>query len=641
MKYLLTYSVVIFGIKAPWFSWIAAVLLVCWPTYEIIKLVLLYRRQASVIKKLTIDIQELQVKYPVKGSSGLTSLAIDQLNQLFVNTPSVVGVWNSFRSKLIFRHMNHDDDIEQVWQSDSASELFTEDAVLGSDFDKRQFHSIPGIVTGFGLLMTFVAILVGLWDVSIVGNKVTGLDNLIGGLSGKFVSSVAALLAATSFLILEKQFFHRLNKVRHLLINAIDSLLPRRSDSHILEEISQNIAEQTNAFRTFNSDLSLKLRNSFSESMGPTLERMVLAIDDLNQLTNSSKAELLESLKEMNQLLKRSEETRQDSMSGQIEFLLRDLQKSLSDSINRMSSEFSKSLTGSTQDQFNKVAEAVGGTAVVLEGMNKQFSDSQVALQELITLAKQSTENQFSNGTVLIERMVDMIGGTMVKMEEQITGMSAKMSSTIEGTAERSAETAGTIISEVRDLNEQTVKKFVETLQKHEQQLDRVDLLKKVLQDATGEFAEHVTGYNTINKDLKVVSQEANSALQLLAHSSKALKQSQDGFNEIAGLAMDKIHLLAESNDSQKELWEDIGNSMEQYKRTFSTVESSAASILANISDHLQNFSRTTQTHLNQTVTVANDHINTAVGQLGISIESLGDRLEDLNDIVDRIPRDK
>jgi hypothetical protein len=111
-----------------------------------------------------------------------------------------------------------------------------------------------------------------------------------------------------------------------------------------------------------------------------------------------------------------------------------------------MSSEFSRSLTGTAQDQFNRVAEAVGATAEVLDGMNKQFSDSQVALQELITLAKQSTENQFSNGSVLIERMVEMIGGTMVKMEEQITGMSAKMTSTIEGTAERSTEAAGNII---------------------------------------------------------------------------------------------------------------------------------------------------------------------------------------------------
>ena len=229
----------------------------------------------------------------------------------------------------------------------------------------------------------------------------------------------------------------------------------------------------------------------------------------------------------------------------------------------------------------------------------------------------------------------------MTKMGEQITGMSEKMSSTIEGTAERSVEAAGTIIGEVRALNELTVSKLVETLQKHEAQLDRVDALKKVLQDATGEFGEYVTGYNTANKDLKAMSHEANATLQMLSQSSKTLKQSQDAFNQVATLAIEKINLLASSNSSQKLLWQDIGSSMEQYKNTFSTIETSAAKILSNIADHLQNFSRATHAHFDQTVTVANDHISNAVGQLGASIENLSERIEDLNDIADKIPRGK
>ncbi|MEI6208712.1 MAG: hypothetical protein WCP20_18200 [Desulfuromonadales bacterium] len=622
------------GISAPRFSWCAAAVVVIIPLWHILRLFKLYYSQSGVIRRLSDDIQGLAGKYPRKGNEGLNSQAIDRLYQLFANIPSIATIWNDFRSKLIYRQNKSDGDGYQVWQSESSREIFSEDVLLGPNFDKRLFHSIPGIVTGIGLLMTFVAILVGLMDVRIVhgGKQVEGLGNLINGMSGKFVSSVFALLAATIFLFVEKHYFQKLNKVRHTLINAIDSLIPRRSEAHILEEISQNIVEQTSSFRTFNSDLSHKLKNSFSESMGPTLDRMVLAIEDLNHLTNSSKAELLETLKEMNK-------SRQDSISGQVEFLLKDLQKSLSDSINKMSSEFSTSLTGTAQEQFKRVADTVGATAEVLEGMNKQFSESRLALQELIALAKQSTESQFSNSSVLIERMVDMIGGTMVKMEEQITCMSSKMTSTIEGTAERSAEAAGGIISEVRALNEQTVQKFVETLQKHEHQLDRVDALKTSLQSATVEFGEYVTGYNTINKDLKAASQEANSVLQLLAQSSKTFQQSQDAFGKVASLAMDKINLLADSNDSQKELWQDIANSMDEYKKTFSTIESSAGKILSNISDHLQDFSKSTQSHLNQTVAVANEHINKAVGQLGVSIESLGEKLEDLNDIVDRIPK--
>ncbi|MBI4639592.1 MAG: hypothetical protein HY731_02795 [Candidatus Tectomicrobia bacterium] len=80
--------------------------------------------------------------------------------------------------------------------------------------NRNFFIAIPGIVTGIGLLVTFLAILVALLDVRIVDNRVQGIENLIQGLSGKFVSSIAALLAATFFLVCEKWLFHALANSR-------------------------------------------------------------------------------------------------------------------------------------------------------------------------------------------------------------------------------------------------------------------------------------------------------------------------------------------------------------------------------------------------------------------------------------------
>ncbi len=346
---VLTYQLKFVGIAAPWFSWVAAVLLIIWPSYHIIRLLVLWLRQKSRCKMLLRKISELHTKYPLHGSRGLNATAIDSLDQIFTSVPFFTNQWNIIRSKLIYRPILGEDDGEQVWTTELAKSVFTEDNFLESTFDKRHFLAIPAIITAIGLLMTFVAILVGLLDVNIdkASSKVTGLENLIGGLSGKFISSVAALFAATVFMLIEKPIFHSLNRIRFSMTNALDTLIPLRSESHILEEISQNISEQTNAFKIFNSDLSLKLRNSFSESMGPTLDRMVAAIDKLNQLTDSSKAELLEAIREMNQMLKRSEQTRQESISGHIEVLIENLQKSISESIASMSKEFSKALTES------------------------------------------------------------------------------------------------------------------------------------------------------------------------------------------------------------------------------------------------------------------------------------------------------
>ena len=113
----------------------------------------------------------------------------------------------------------------------------------------------------------------------------------------------------------------------------------------------------------------------------------------------------------------------------------------------------------------------------------------------------------------------------------------------------------------------------------------------------------------------------------------------QESFMKIADLTGSKIELLAESHEDQKELWDEINASMGQYRKTFQEIESSATSILANISEHLQDFSRVTQEHFNSTISVANDHVNEAVGQLQTSIEQLSDKLENLEEIVTQIDK--
>jgi DNA-directed RNA polymerase subunit F len=634
---LLTYSITIYGISAPWFSWVAAGGLILWPAWAIIRLLFISIVQKSTANKLLTKIDELQKQFPVQGSKGVSSSAIGQLHKIFSEFPTMMDAWNTFKTKLIYKPLSSDSDNEQVWTTERAASIFKEDLLLGHNFNKRYYDSIPVMVTSIGLLMTFAAILVGLLDVKIEQDKVKGLQSLIGGLSGKFISSVAALLSATVFLFLEKSCFHRLDVLRLSIATAIDSLIPNRTEAHLLEEICENLSEQTTAFRTFNSDLSLKLRNSFSESMGPALERMAETINELNQLIRSAQAELLESIREMNKLLQRSEDKRQESISGQLETLLQQLHQSLEATINNMSKEFNKSLTGSTQEQFGRMAETVGATAEVLGGMNKQFSDTQVALQELITLSKQSTENQLSNGSALIEKMVTVLGGTLVQMQANITEMSSKMTSTIEGTAERSSAAAGEIISEVKNMNEKSVLKLLDVLNKHEEQIDKVVLLKQTLQDAVEEFGEYVTGYNKINSDLKKTSQEANTAMSVLSQSVLKLKEGQESFNKIADFAKVQIQTLSLSQERQQDLWKGINTSMEKYNKTFQSIESSAANILSQLSKNLQDFSRVTQEHFSKTVKVADDHVNLAVGKLNTSIEELSEKLDDLSETVEAI----
>ncbi|MEQ1399746.1 hypothetical protein, partial [Salmonella enterica] len=82
---------------------------------------------------------------------------------------------------------------DEILSTQSIDHALARNSLVEEHVSTALFKSIPGILTGLGLLMTFVAILDGLSHVSVAANMdVTGIGGLINGLSGKFVSSIVA-----------------------------------------------------------------------------------------------------------------------------------------------------------------------------------------------------------------------------------------------------------------------------------------------------------------------------------------------------------------------------------------------------------------------------------------------------------------
>lgn len=292
MKEFLHFGFTIGGIHAPWFSWFAAVVLIFWPAWEMFRLHKLVIKQKKICLDLTVKIKEMHEQFPFRRAHGVNHKAIANLYELFKDIPFLIAKWPVFRSKLIYRPMPDEEGVDQVWISESTLNIFTEIDLIGHAFNHKHFKAIPTICTGFGLLMTFSALLVGLMDVKVTGGKVVGLESLIGSLSGKFVSSISALGGATIFTFLEKEEFHHLNEARWNLTAAIDLLVPIRPESFLLDRISQELAAQTKAINSF-------IETQESASIGPTLVQMTTAIENMNQAGGSETADLGPALAQM------------------------------------------------------------------------------------------------------------------------------------------------------------------------------------------------------------------------------------------------------------------------------------------------------------------------------------------------------
>ncbi len=444
--------------------------------------------------------------------NGLPGAAYDSLGQLFEKIPRLIAAWRVYDSQLLLRADAHGED--HFWSSESANLAFSPQVVIDPYINRGLYSAVPGIVTGLGLLFTFLAILIALLDVRLVNSRVQGLELLIQGLSGKFLSSIAALLSATVIVVVEKRLFYGLDKTRTRLVAVVDGIVPRLSSTRILVDLERNIAEQTNAFRDFNSGLAPMLQRSFSESMGPTLERMVLVIDELNQMMRAAEAQ------------------KQESITGSLDALLRNLEQSLNKTIEQMGASFSQSLSGSTMNQFDKVAESLQGTAMLLESMNTQFSSTKAALNELIDYAKLSTAEQMSVGRGQVEELSNVLGSLMEQLKQttdssvgnmsatltavvhslssDVRTLSEQMSTTMQESSQQATGAASAMIERADSWSTRNAEQLASLLEKHQDQLAGIDQLRTVLDRSLGSFNQSLRQHSEIVASLQSIAREVN-----------------------------------------------------------------------------------------------------------------------------------
>jgi hypothetical protein len=385
------------GINAPLLLWLAAAALLLAAVFAGIALFLRVHKMRRAEKTLSLKLRKLPLQLVGRG---LSLSQLENLKRQFQGVAPLETCWTQLQSKVIRRvGINNED---EYWLSASPSDLLTS-ATLTDRYVNREFYqAIPGILTGTGLLFTFIAILLALLHVRLVGNRVEGMALLIEGLSGKFVSSIAALFAATFFVVFEKVQMHTLDRSSRDVADAVSSVIPVLTPTHLLIDLHKDIGEQSIAFRTFNADLSGRLKQSFSESMGPTLEKMIRAVEDLNTLLRTAEAD------------------KSNTMTEQLSGIVTRLEGSMTAALSRMGEQFTLSLSGSTMTQFSRLSESLAGAASVLEKMNEHNHSTQAALTELVSFAKQSTAEQMALGRSQIEDLTNVLRSMLVQIEQQV-----------------------------------------------------------------------------------------------------------------------------------------------------------------------------------------------------------------------------
>ncbi len=568
---------ILFGLEAPQFIWIAAALLLLGTLAQSIRLWWLTTREKVLHRRVIAQLEAIQVEYHTPGQTGLTEAAYEAVVRVFRAHPPLLPAWYNFEAQIL----RQADAAGQLrwWATASATSAFNATAVIEPRVNQSFFAALPGMVTGMGLLCTFIAILVALLDVRLVDGQFQGLNNLISGLSGKFLSSIAALFAATGFLAIERSLVHGLSTSLHALVTALDGLVPRLSPGSILVAMQQDVAKQGAVLQRFTSHVTTGLQQGMSDSIGPMLERMITG-------------------------LAHQQETLTRACTG----LIQHLEQSLDTGLDRMGARFTESLQTTTEQM------ALGKTQM-----------------EHFTTGLQGFIDQMHEATGLsVHQMAAALTTVVHDLSTKVAELSQQMTQTVVDSAGQAAGAAQAVIDKADGWSAQSAAQLTQLLERHQRQLDRSREMQTAFDTSLGQFKEALGQYHTVTGHVRQIAAAAASI-------SKAINETGVTAQRTATMAAVQAERFAETVRRQEDMQQQVAQSMRQYQQVFSQATQATHDLLTRMEQHMHHYTTLSTERCDSIVQTAEAHLAQATRRLGDTVHNLDAQLRGVTESLERL----
>lgn len=292
------------GFKSPLLSWLGSAGLLLFFGWQVARLLVEVARASHpfvevrpLLNALAERVEALDIRQaydrafadrreaPPRGepsAAGGTDTDVDRLREIdeaMRETGAFRRPWGQFRKTLLIEHVPWFKE-PRVFSTRRAEEFFTQEAVLGSRIDLTFYGQVPSLITGLGLLLTFVAICIGLSRLHAEGQTVTGIQGLINGLAGKFLTSIVGLVCANLFVLLERPAVRRLRVLHEEFLILLDESFQRRTVEDLLDALGRHRPLREAALRDGRHE---DVARGINERLGAPIEELTAAVRALSE----------------------------------------------------------------------------------------------------------------------------------------------------------------------------------------------------------------------------------------------------------------------------------------------------------------------------------------------------------------------
>ncbi len=201
----------------------------------------------KIINKLTETIAKLEQTKPNTPPSEVLAM--------FGDERALKAIWREYGKTLHLQQEFVDGEmkVSVVFSTVTSDAYFNPESVFEGRINSEFFKHLPGILTGLGIIGTFLGLIVGLQTFASIelGNPQEtqrGLQQLMQAVGGAFVVSATAIVAAMAITLVEKLLVKQLTSLVHELVQVIDALYDAGASEDYLARLvkaSEESAAQT------------------------------------------------------------------------------------------------------------------------------------------------------------------------------------------------------------------------------------------------------------------------------------------------------------------------------------------------------------------------------------------------------------
>lgn len=445
---------------------------------------------------------------------------MEECDALFNKYENLANTWFCY-----MKHLNDD----KTYALIHSKEFFSREKLIKLNTKNiDRIKALPGLLTAWGLLGTFIAILLGLKGID--PNNIATINNLIHGLSAKFFSSIAALFCSIFFVFYEKGLYSQLGDSCFSFQEKLEEIFPTISTNEILQNMQDSMGAQVNTMNAMNKSLTQNslesiekmvdiFRKSLSEgtaeqfkNIADTTQKLAVMVDNLLKAQDVFSDRMVEINEKSKELAQQHEET--------LERLSQTLEK-----VNEEVEIFKDTIV-SAKESYGEFSEIAGSLSSVAEEFSSVVPSMQENNESIAKLSSNLTESvkYFNNVT-------NEISGA--KLDEIIKHFQDGIKSSLDSIKDGLNEDMG-IIKQNHDWHNKQFDKFVNAAEAN------IDKIHTSMKDFAVETEKFLSNYdesiakaiNYLNNNIHTMDNSLKDNLKNLESNFADLNKTLKDINE-------------------------------------------------------------------------------------------------------------